>query len=160
VVTSNSDWFAAIGHGGLGFVLFIISANRVGIAWTPHLIIYYILALFGGVLIQGAVFLFFATLCFYIVKSDNLREMLYWNLRRFAGYPISIFHKYIQWLLMYIIPFAFVNYFPAQYLLRKQDMRAYPEIYIYMAPFVGIVMSTFAYLFWRFSVRYYKSTGN
>lgn len=160
VVTSNSDWFAAIGHGGLGIVLFIISANHVGIVWTPYSIIYYILTVLGGVLIQGAVFLFFATLCFYMVKSDNLRGMLYWNLRRFAGYPISIFHKYIQWLLMYIVPFAFVNYFPAQYLLRKQDMQAYPEMYLYLAPFVGMGMFAFAYLFWRFSVRYYKSTGN
>ncbi len=160
VVTSNSDWFAAIGHGGLGIVLFIISANHVGIEWSVSTILYYVLTVFGGVLIQAAVFLFFATLCFYMVKSDNLREMLYWNLRRFAGYPISIFHKYIQLLLMYIIPFAFVNYFPAQYLLRKSDMQAYPEIYMYLAPLVGILLFVLAYLFWKFSVRYYKSTGN
>lgn len=160
IVTSNSDWFAAIGHGSLGIVLFVVSANRVGIIWTPYTIGYYMLTVLGGVLIQAAVFLFFATLCFYIVKSDNLRELFYWNLRRFAGYPISIFHKYIQWLLMYIVPFAFVNYFPAQYLLKKQDMDAYPAVYMYLAPFVGIVMFTLVYLFWRFSVRYYKSTGN
>lgn len=30
---------------------------------------------------------------------------------------------------MYVMPFAFVNYFPAQFLLRKSDMAEYPEYY-------------------------------
>lgn len=160
IITSNSDWFAAIGHGGLGILLFVISANKVGIDWNLNTIIYYFFTVIGGVLIQGAVFLVFASLNFYLVKTDNLKSMLYSNLRRFAGYPISIFHKAIQGMLIYIVPFAFVNYFPAQYLLRKQDMKAYPDLFLYISPFVGIVMYLAAYLFWRVSIRYYKSTGN
>lgn len=160
LITSNSDWFAALGHGGLGIVLFILTANRVGISWDAKTIIYYIFVVIGGVLIQGAVFLVFASLNFYLIKTDSLKEVLYWNLRRFAGYPISIFHKAIQALLIYIMPFAFVNYFPAQYLLRKKDMNLYPDVFMYIAPIIGIVLFVLAYCFWRISVRYYKSTGN
>ena len=140
IIAINSDWFAAIGHGGLGIALFIISANKVGIVWSMATIIYYISAVIGGVLIQGAIFLFFASLSFYLIKTDNIKEMLYWNMRKFAGYPLSIFHKVIQSILMYIVPFAFVNYFPAQYLLRKQDMAEYPQIYMYIAPVIGIAL--------------------
>lgn len=81
-------------------------------------------------------------------------------MRKFAGYPISIFSKGIQFLMIYIVPFAFVNYFPAQFLLRKEDMTLYPQYFMYLTPFLGTGMYIIAYLFWRYSLRYYKSSGN
>lgn len=160
LIFSDADWFAAIGHGGLGVVLFIISAGNVGITWNFGTILYYVFTVIGGVLIQGAIFLFLATLNIYLLETNSLKELFYWNARRFAGYPISIFHKAIQFCMIYIVPFAFVNYFPAQFLLRKDDMAAYPEIFMYLTPAVGIVLYLLAYAFWRFSIRYYKSSGN
>jgi ABC-2 type transport system permease protein len=160
ILFANADWFAAIGHGGLGITLFILSAGKVGIHWSGVSIGYYLITVAGGVLIQGAVFLFIATLNIYLLQTDSLKEMLYWDMRKFAGYPISIFNKFIQNLMIYVMPFAFVNYFPAQYFLRKEDMSAYPEVYIYLTPVVGIAMYILAYLFWRYSIRFYKSSGN
>lgn len=160
IIFANSDWFAAIGHGGLGLVLFLISAGKVGISWNIYNALYYIFTVAGGVLIQGAVFLFLATLNIYLLQTDSLKELIYWNMRKFAGYPISIFHKAIQFFMIYVMPFAFVNYFPAQYLLRKEDMHEYPEIFMYLTPAIGIAMYLLAYLFWQFSIRFYKSSGN
>ncbi|MBO5284207.1 MAG: ABC-2 family transporter protein [Lachnospiraceae bacterium] len=160
IIFVNSDWFAAIGHGGLGITLFLISAGKVGIQWNLAHAVYYLFAVAGGVLIQGAVFLVLAALNIYLLETNSLKELLYWNMRKFAGYPISIFHKAIQFIMIYVMPFAFVNYFPAQYLLRKSDMAQYPEIFLYLTPAVGIGMYLLAYLFWRFSIRYYKSSGN
>lgn len=160
IIFVNSDWFAAVGHGSLGVVLFLVSAGRVGISWTPALALYYIFSIAGGVLIQGAVFLFLASLNIFLLETGSLKELLYYNMRRFAGYPISIFHRFIQFLMIYVMPFAFVNYFPAQYFLRKSDINAFPEIFMHITPAVGAVMYLFAYLFWRYSLRFYKSSGN
>ncbi len=160
IIFVNSDWFAALGHGGLGITLFLISAGKVGIHWNMYNALYYIFTVAGGVLIQGAVFLLLATLNIYLLQTNSLKGLIYWNMRKFAGYPISIFHKAIQFFMIYVMPFAFVNYFPAQFLLRKNDMSEYPEIFMYLTPAVGIVMYLLAYLFWRFSIRFYKSSGN
>lgn len=160
LIFSNADWFAAIGHGGLGIVLFVISAGNAGIIWSAGTIIYYIAAVIGGVLIQGAIFLFLASLNIYLLETNSLKELFYWNTRKFAGYPISIFHKAIQFCMIYIVPFAFVNYFPAQYLLRKEDMAGYPSIYMYLTPAVGVALYLAVYGFWRYSIRFYKSSGN
>lgn len=160
LTANHADVIAAIGHGLLGIVLFLISAGRVGIVWTAPTVIYYICAIIGGVLIQGGIFIFFSALCFYFVETGSLRNLFYWNVRKFAGYPVSIYNKLIQFIMIYVVPFAFVNYFPAQYLLRKEDMAQYPEIYMYIAPLVGCVVYAAAYAFWRISVRYYKSSGN
>ncbi len=81
-------------------------------------------------------------------------------MKKFAGYPISIYPKLIQWLMMYIVPFAFVNYFPVQYILKKGDLSQYPYCYIYIAPIIGGLLYIVAYIFWRFALRFYKSTGN
>ena len=160
LILNNADLMATAGHGTLGVVLFLFSAGRVGIQWDLVTILYYVGAIIGGVLIQGGMFIFFSALSFYFVETNSIREIFYWNMRKFAGYPISIYSKLIQGLMIYVVPFAFVNYFPAQYLLRKEDMANYNEMYMYIAPVVGVVIYIAAYGFWRISVKRYKSTGN
>lgn len=160
LVSCGADWLAALGHGTLGIVLFILSANNVGIVWNIGTVVYYICTIISGVLIQGAIFLFFSSVSIYFIETQSLKEILYWNVRKFAGYPISIYNKFIQSILIFVVPFAFVNYFPAQFLLRKSDMADYPEWCMYISPFVGIVLYLLSYAFWRFSLRFYKSTGN
>ena len=160
LVLCGADWLAAFGHGTLGIILFIISANRVGIQWDFGMAVYYIVIVISGVLIQGAVFLFFSAISFYVVETNSLKEIFYWNMRKFAIYPLSIYNKFIQSILIFVVPFAFVNYFPAQFFLRKADMAAYPAWMMYISPIVGVGLYTLAYAFWRFSLRYYKSTGN
>ncbi len=160
LIFANADWFAAVGHGGLGILLFILSAAKIGVVWTPWSIVYYIFSIIGGVLIQGAIFLFLASLNIYLLETNSLKEVFYWNARKFAGYPISIFHKAIQFCMTFVVPFAFVNYFPAQFILRKEDMSLYPGIFMYLTPVLGIVMYILAYAFWRYSIKFYKSSGN
>lgn len=160
IIFVNADWFAAIGHGGLGITLFLLSAGKVGICWNLEKALYYTIVVVGGVLIQGAIFLFLASLNIYLLETNSLKELLYWNMRKFAGYPISIFHRGIQLLMIYVVPFAFVNYFPAQYLLRKPDMAQYPTVFLYLTPVIGAGMYALAYWFWRVSLRHYKSSGN
>lgn len=160
LILNNADVLATAGHGTLGILLFVISAGRVGIHWDVRTILYYIAAIAGGVLIQGGIFIIFSALSFYFVETNSIREIFYWNMRKFAGYPISIYNKLIQTIMIYVVPFAFVNYFPAQYLLRKEDMALYHKAYMYMAPLVGVVIYVIAYLFWRVSVKRYASTGN
>lgn len=160
LISNNADIIAALGHGMLGIILFLVSADRVGIQWNLKTAGYYISTIIGGVLIQGGMFIIFSALSFYFVETNSIREIFYWNMRKFAGYPISIYNKLIQGIMIYVVPFAFVNYFPAQYLLRKPDMEEYPAVYMYIAPLVGIVVYLAAYVFWRVSIRHYKSTGN
>ena len=160
IIASDADWFAAVGHGALGVVLFSYAISRIDVVWNLGNVLYLATAFIGAILIQGAIFLFFASLSFYFVKANNVHNVLFWNLRNIAGFPISIFPKIIQYMLMYVVPFAFVNYFPAQHLLRNDDLIYYPEVYLYLTPIIGIVMYLGAYCFWRTAIKHYKSTGN
>lgn len=128
-----------------------------GIRWNATNILYYIVTIISGTVIQGAIFVFFSAFNFYFSKNHGIKEFVFWKSRRFATFPLSIYGRVVQNILMFVIPFAFVNYFPAQYLLRKSDMAAYPAYYMYLSPVIAVVSFTIAYLFWRFSLRYYQS---
>lgn len=160
ILASDADWFAAIGHGGLGIVLLVISSVRLGIHWTPQNIAYYLVSILGGVLIQAAIFLFIASLSFYFVKTNYVKSIMYYTLRQIAGYPISLFPRILQIIMICVVPFAFVNYFPAQYFVHAKDMALYSSVNLYLSPLIGVFLYSCAYLFWRYSMRYYKSTGN
>lgn len=160
LVLCGGDWLATFGHGALGITLFLLSAGRVGIRWNLGLALYYLASIVGGVLIQGALFLIFSTVSFYVVEASSLQNLIFWNMRRFVVYPISIYPKVIQTILIYIVPLAFVNYFPAQFFLQKADMADYPVFLLYLSPFVGILLFGFAVIFWKLSLKRYQSTGN
>ena len=101
-----------------------------------------------------------ALACDILFLDIDMPEISGMDIAKFAGYPISIFAKPIQICMIYVVPFAFVNYFPAQYLLRKTDMQQYPQIYLYLTPVIGGLLFFVVYLFWRYSLRHYKSSGN
>lgn len=160
LLLNGADWVAALSHGVLGLMLFIVSANGVGIEWKVSNVLYYIITIISGTVIQGAIFVFISAFNFWFSGAYGIKEFLFWISRRFSTFPLSIYGGVLQTILMFVIPFAFVNYFPAQYLLRKEDMAAYPEWFMYLSPLVAAVSFSVAYLFWKFSLRYYKSTGS
>jgi len=160
VIVWDADYFAAIGHGALGILLFVTTANNVGIMWNSNSILYCIVTVIGGVLIQGAIFLILASISIYFIKTESVKDLFYYNSRSLAQYPISIYPKLIQNFLTFVVPFAFVNYFPAQYFLRKQDMSLYWTGYMYLTPVIGIILFLIAYIFWGKSSKRYSSTGN
>ena len=160
VMTNYSDYLASIGHGTLGIILFINTSRAVGIVWNVTNVIYCILAIIGGVLIQASIFMLFSCASFYFIKIDSLKDFLYYNTRKIAGYPISIFPAFIRKMMIFIVPFAFVNYFPSQYFLNKKDMAEFWHGYIYLTPVIGIVLYTLTCGLWKISLRHYESTGN
>lgn len=160
VISSNADWFAAAGHVFFGVIFFILSVGRVEIVWDVKTIIFYFSTIPGVVLILGAIFLFSASLNFYYIKADNMMGISSWNIKRIWGPPNNISNKVAQWLLVYILPFTLVNYVPAQIISGKLDVGNYSSICIYSALPVGVILYLLSYAFWRYSIRFYKSTGN
>lgn len=159
-MASNADMFAVLGHSGLGILLFIMCANKVGMQWTALNIVYYVLIIVSAVVIQTSMLLIASSISLWTVHNSNILGVIFYNPRQFAGYPISVFPKFIQNILTYVLPFAFVNYFPAQFFLRKPDMEDYWEGFIYMPPFVAIIMIIIGLFFWRISLKRYNSVGN
>jgi len=154
----NSDYLATLGHGAVGITLLVWSAQAVGIVWNPARVAFLLLTLVSGVLIQGAIFVAFSCLSLWFGKSGNVFRALYRNSRKIAGYPLSIFPDAVRSIVLYIMPFAFVNYFPAAWLLGKTD-GFWPGL-PFLSWLIGPLLFALAYVLWRFSLLRYSSTGH
>ena len=148
------------GHMILGTTVFTICFVNLDIQWTFIKVVFLLSAIMGAVLIQSAMYLTVGALNFWIIRTESIFFALTWNFRNFINYPISIYGKFIQVLLTFVIPFAFVNFYPAQYFLDKHGENLFHPILQFGTPVVGIVLFLLAYKFWTIGVNRYESTGS
>ena len=145
------------GFGDLiaGILILGYASNALSVVWTLQSIILLISAVIGGVLIIFSITLLFSTATFWIVKSAMLSEILY-PLMRFIDFPIDIYNPFIIFILTFVLPFGFINYYPAQLFLGK-GVWMYTA---YLTLIVGLIVFVIAYTAWKFGIKNYTSTGS
>jgi ABC-2 type transport system permease protein len=83
---------------------------------------------------------------------------LFWEAHTFNRYPISIYPKFLQLIFTTIIPLAFVNYYPVQVLLGKQEGFGVPAT-IWLSPIVALTLFGLTNIIWNRILRFYESAG-
>ena len=137
-----ATWYAGV-RVDLGFVLLI-----------PPIVV-------GGALIDLAIDLAIVTLAFWFVRVDALRWIALQLEQEFTRYPIGIYSRSVRLLLTFVLPFAFMNYFPAMYFLHKTDAAlALPPAAGLLTPAIGVVSLGCAYAFWRTGLDRYQGVGH
>ena len=74
--------------------------------------------------------------------------------------PITIYGPWLRRMMCYVVPGAFVAYFPALALLGRPDPLGLPEALQWSSPLVAAIAVTGARLVWRTGVRHYQGTGS
>jgi ABC-2 type transport system permease protein len=134
----------------------------VHLHWTIATVALTVGAAVGGALIDFGVQLAIATLAFWVIRLDTLRWVVMSLEADFTRYPLSIYNKAVRIVLAYVLPFAFMNYFPATTLLHKTYDGSYvinPAIG-WLSPLVGLAWFSIAYVFWVRGVNRYQGTGS
>lgn len=150
--------FGFISQLFLAVTFMVVCLFNIGVPLTPIAIFYLLIVIMGGALIHGAAFLFTSVPAFWLIRSDSFRLII--ESQNFIKYPISIYDKGIQILLTVLLPYAFINFFPAQYFLQKEDFTMFHPIFQYLSPVVGICLFSLAYIFWNIGIKHYSSTGS
>jgi ABC-2 type transport system permease protein len=143
-----------------GVVLFLAAATLTTIAWTPATLLYLVLAILGGALIELALDLMIATLAFRIFNTQSLFFVLDTFFSDFGNYPLHIFGGTMQFLLTFCLPLAFMAYFPSTVLLDRTDELSVPAALAYAAPLFGVVWFVAAMRIFRRELRAYQSSGH
>lgn len=149
-----------LSHLVTSIIILLICIPNLGIRVTPMKVLLLIIYILCGALIQGAMLLICAVPTFWMVKNNFLTGILFFNIKDFTQYPISIYSKSIQFILTFILPYAFISYYPAHQWLNKTDPLTFHPVIQYMNPAVGILLMLIAYRFWLFGLKSYKSTGS
>ena len=151
----------AVGELLVGTILVIYSITKgVIIVDALHVIMFFV-SVFAGALIYSAIKLFFASLAFWVKISGPFLQAAY-NMADFAKYPTEIYAKFIQFIITWIIPFAFVAYLPASYFLGVDGFMGLNNniIVIGIEVVIGIVFALLAYAVFNKGTRVYESAGN
>jgi len=76
-------------------------------------------------------------------------------------YPMTIYGDFIRSFFTFVIPMAFINYYPTLWLLDKPDSLGGPTALLaFIAPFVCLLMFALGVPRWWIGVRHYASTGS
>src|SRR5579871_1011238 len=135
------------------------SAAHVRIDWV--FVVFVPLVVLGGALIDLGISLVVATCSFWFIRVDTLRWVVMSLEQDFTRYPISIYARGVRIVLTFVLPFAFMNYFPATYFLQKGDtgLSLNPQVGLW-TPAIGLAWVFVAYAFWRVGLRHYQGTGS
>jgi len=143
----------------VGVAALVVSFSQLDITLGAFQILWLIVVLLGAGMIHSGFFMLTNIPSFWLVKSDAI-DGLRGTLESFIRFPISIYDTWIAVMLTYIFPFAFVNFFPAQYFLQMDDFMIFPPILIFMTPVVGGTLMLIGYALFQLGIRNYKSTGS
>ncbi len=121
--------------------------------------IYWVFAIIGGVLINGAAMIFFGTISFWTLRSNRISGTLYYDLMRFVEYPLSIYSPAIRVILTYIFPWAIINYYPSLIILNKVETLEQLIIGI-LSPAIGLLLFWGATIFFNYGLKQYSGTGS
>lgn len=138
---------------GLGTVVF--AWNKLGIAVSPLIILGFFIALISASLFMIAIMNLAAATCFFMQNSGYVMVTMH-KFRDYAKYPVTIFTSVFKFVFTFIIPIAFVAYYPSQILLRPDNI----PLLTWFSPLYGIIFFYLSYRVWLYGAKKYSGTGS
>lgn len=151
---------AFIGHVILAIIVFIICLGKLNIVWTFYKISWLVLFIFSATLIQAGLMITSSTICFWIFTTNTVIDSTIYGIRGFINYPIIVYDKIVQIILTFIVPYAFVNFYPSMFFFSKSKNYVFSVILHYCTPIVGVLIFSLSLILWKIGVNRYQSTGS
>ncbi len=136
-------------------IILIISLINLNINFDIYKIITLILMLISSIVIFFSIFLIMASYCFITVQGLEITNVFTDGGKHMAQYPIGIFNKTFMFIFTFLIPYAFVNYYPLLYILGKTDNILYA-----FSPLLVFIFLIPALLSFKFGIKRYTSVGS
>ena len=148
-----------IGKALQGGGVLVFALVRLELDWSPGKVLVLVGAVLAGTVIYAAVWVALATVAFWIVDAIEFVNAFTYGGSFLAQYPITIFARWLRGLVLFVLPLAFVAYFPALVLLDRESGLPLPAELGYLTWVVALVAALLANLVWTGAVRHYRSAG-
>ena len=151
--------FSSFGLGGLnelvlGTAVMVYAGAGLGLTLGPLDVLSLLLFAGAASLVYMGVFLGLTSVSFWIEDRMGLAPPVY-NIIRFSRYPVTIFSPLVRIFLTFVLPFAWVAFYPATWFIGGPE---YQRIAL-LTPLVGLVSFGLGYLVWTRGIARYASTG-
>ena len=137
-----------------------VALAGAGIHWTPARVLLVPVALVSGTAIFAAIWVITSSVAFWTVETQEFSSAFTYGGNHLTQYPLDVLKPWLRRLATFVVPLAFVSYFPAAYLLDKPEPLGLPRWVGLLCPVVAAGSASVAWALWRSAVRHYRSTGS
>ena len=142
-----------------GLVVLVVALTHVDVDWNPGRAAMLLVAIVAGSAIFAAIWVAFSSISFWLIDSQEVSNAFTYGGNFTSQYPVNIFGRWLRRLVVFVIPLAFVSYFPCLYVLDKPDELGLPTVLQFASPVVAVAAGAVAWVVWRTAVRRYRSVG-
>ena len=142
-----------------GAVVLVYALSTLTIHWTVLRVLVLLVSLPSAAVIFASIWVVGSCLAFWTTDGGEFTNAFTYGGTAMAQYPFDIYAPWLRRLLGFVIPLAFVCYFPALYVLDKPDPLGLPHFLDFCSPAVAAAAAVVAGSIWRFAVRHYRSAG-
>lgn len=154
VLCSDGD-FVKVSRLIQAVIVLVIALINLKVKITLLKIICLILMLISSCAIFFGIFLLAASYCFMTVQGLEVRNVFTDGGKHMAQYPIGVFKKGFVFFFTFIIPYAFVNYYPLLYFIGKND-----NIWYAFSPVVVLLYLIPCFIVFYMGVKKYEGSGS
>jgi ABC-2 type transport system permease protein len=148
-----------LGKALQGAVVFVYAVGSLAIPWDVGRIAMLVVMVPTAIVIFASVWTVGSCLAFWTTDGGEFTNAFTYGGNFLAQYPVDILGSWLRRFLAYIVPLAFVCYFPSLYVLDKPDPLGLPRLLEFSSPLVAAACVVVAAAAWRFAVRHYRSAG-
>jgi ABC-2 type transport system permease protein len=148
------------GKVGQAALVLVVALGRIDVDWTAGRVVMVPLMVVSGALIFGSVWVAGCSLVFWATEGREVVNAFTYGGNFLTQYPLNIYAQWLRRLFAIAVPLAFVNYFPALYVLGRDDDLGAPAVVQFLSPAVAVVTVLTARAVWQTGVRHYRSTGS
>jgi ABC-2 type transport system permease protein len=130
------------------------------VEWSPERAFVATQMVLSGCAIFVSLFVALACIQFWTTESAEVANAFTYGGNAVTSYPLTIFPNEVVKALTFVVPIAFVNWYPGLYVLGREDATGYPVWALWLSPVVAALLVGLTALVWRTGVRQYRSTGS
>lgn len=131
-----------------------------GIDWTPSRALMTVGLVVFGTLIFTALFVLGAAFQFVTTDGSEAANAFTYGGNTLTQYPLTIYPAEAVRALTFVVPVAFVNWYPSLYVLDRPDPFGLPTALQFASPVAAAALCASAWWAWTAGVRRYRSTGS
>ncbi|WP_426244489.1 ABC transporter permease [Nocardioides sp. LHG3406-4] len=155
-----ADKFALRRLGRISQATVVFAWASLSVDWTPARAAVALMMVVAGFGIFFAFFVAFSCIQFWTADASEFANAFTYGGNTMTQYPLTIFPREVLVSLTFLLPVAFVNWYPCLFILGRDDPFGMPSWFAFLSPAVAVVLVALAALAWRTGVRHYTSTGS
>lgn len=153
--------YLGVGDMLLSATMLVLSYHQLHLHWSAGEFLWFFVVVLSAAAVEVTLVLILSCSAFFTARSQAfVQAATQFSFNLVQQYPLDMFNRPIRLIVTYILPFAFMNYYPSLYLLGKTAEVGVAPFLPFASPLVALLLIFLAGLVWQASMKHYTSTGS